>query len=70
MTNHDSDLFYHFYGTINEHYQIWENHFLYIILFWNYMKSSSVTLNVLSLIIIFMLSIFECITRSSSLPLK
>ena len=43
---------------------------LFWCLFFSELKSSFITSSASSLIMIFMLSFFECITRSSSLPMK
>ena len=57
MVHHNPDLFYAIYNTINEYNQRY--------LFLSDSKALSITLAAYSLIMIFMLFIFECIIRSS-----
>ena len=63
MIHHDSKLLYDIYNTINEHN--WKQNALLIDL-----KISSITSSASSLIMISMISLFECITRSSSLSIE
>ena len=61
MIHHASDLFHDICNTINEHNRR-QNHYLSIFLF--------ITSSASCLILTFMLSIFGCITRSSSLSMQ
>ena len=63
MIHHNSNLLYDIYNTINEHNQ--RQNVLLIDL-----KISSITSSASSLIMISMISLFECITRSSSLSIE
>ena len=72
MIHHDSNLFYNVYNSINEHN--WrQTHYLSLIsnyfdiYFWAIEKSSSITSSASLLIMISVVSLFESITRSSSL---
>ena len=74
MIHHNSNLFYDIYNTINEHNQR-QTHYRSSILpiqfdifFWSDLESSSITSSASSLIMISILSLFDCITWSSSLP--
>ena len=73
MIHQDSDLFYDIYNTVNEHNWRQDHYFSLIrptyfdISFLSYSKSSSITSSVSSFIIISILSLFEFISRSSSL---
>ena len=67
MIHHNSNLFYDIYNTITEHNQ-GQTHYLSstLNLFLRESKSSFITLSALSLIMISMLSLSQCITGSSS----
>ena len=74
MIHHNSNLFYDIYNKINEHNQR-QTHYRSSILpiqfdifFWSDLESSSLTSSASSLIMISILSLFDCITWSSSLP--
>ena len=74
MIHHNLDLFYDIYNTIIEHNQR-QTHYLtsisnYFDIFFEMNEKVFITLSVSSLIMISMLSLFECITRSSSLSNK
>ena len=75
MIHDNLDLFFDIYNTIIEHNQR-KIHYplLILIFFWNLYssesKSSFLTLHASSFIMISMLVLFECITRSSSLSIE
>ena len=75
MIHHDSDLFYDIYNTIIEHNQR-QSHYpssilnYFDIYFLSAPRSSSIISSASSLIMVSMLSLFECIARSSSLSME
>ena len=74
MIQHDSDLFYDIYNTITEHNQR-QTHYLSLIpnyfdIFLSESKSCFITSSASLLILISILSLFECITRSSSVSME
>ena len=71
MIHHNSDLFYDLYNTINEnnHHKLTTFHHFQIN-FLSDLKSSFITSSASSLIMISMLSLFECIICSPSSSLE
>ena len=73
MIHHDWDLFYDIYNTINKHYQEkittfhWFFQLILIFFFFSDSKTSSITSSASSFMMIFMLSLSEYISCSSSL---